>query len=230
MLLRFRRFLNRTIVPRTLLLRSLLIVASCSAASTLYAGAAQIADPLAARVEKRGLMVEIKEITTLPDTRGLRPPDQDVNPAGTARISYIRDLPDGRRFVNDSRGLLYLLDRDNRPTVYADVGAVFVDAGYAPALAVVEKFWGERMLARQQMLRDPKTTLQEWAQGHGLPTPSYNEVERTGPHHNPVFRVAVDVAQRESAEGVGRSKRAAEQAAAAAMLTREGVAMDAANG
>ena len=79
-------------------------------------------------------------------------------------------------------------------------------------------------------LRDPKTMLQEWAQGRGLPTPAYREVERTGPHHNPEFRVAVDVANKPPAEGIGRSKRAAEQAAAAAMLTREGVVMDAANG
>ena len=44
-----------------------------------------------------------------------------------------------------------------------------------------------------------------------------------GPHHNPEFRVAVDVPKLAPAEGIGRSKRAAEQAAAAAMLTREGV-------
>ena len=61
----------------------------------------------------------------LPQTRGLRPADQDVTPAGWARISYVRDLPDGRRFVNDSRGFLYLLDRDNKPSVYSNVGAVF---------------------------------------------------------------------------------------------------------
>jgi ribonuclease-3 len=84
------------------------------------------------------------------------------------------------------------------------------------------------MLKPPRSLRDPKTMLQEWAQGRGLPTPAYREVERTGPHHNPEFRVAVAVADRAPAEGVGRSKRAAEQAAAAAMLTREG--LDAANG
>ena len=60
----------------------------------------------------------------------------------------------------------------------------------------------------------------------GLPTPSYREVERTGPHHDPVFRVAVLLPEREPAEGRGRSKRAAEQAAAAALLAREGVRAD----
>jgi len=44
-----------------------------------------------------------------------------VVPAGWARINYVRELPDGRRFVNDSRGLLYVLDRNNRPSVYANV-------------------------------------------------------------------------------------------------------------
>ena len=60
----------------------------------------------------------------LPDTRGLHGMD-DVNPAGWARVSYVRDLPDGRRFANDSRGLLYLIDANNQTHVYADVGAAF---------------------------------------------------------------------------------------------------------
>jgi hypothetical protein len=50
----------------------------------------------------------------------MRPANQDVNPAGRARINYVRDLPDGRRFVNDSQGLLYVLNPDNQPTVYAN--------------------------------------------------------------------------------------------------------------
>ncbi len=103
------------------------------------------------------------------------------------------------------------------------IGAVFIDGGYAPAADLVERFWQERMLRPVRPLRDPKTVLQEWAQGRGMPAPSYREVERSGPDHDPEFRVAVVIADREPTEGVGRSKRSAEQAAAAAMLTREGV-------
>jgi len=91
---------------------------------------AQITDPLPASVEKRGLMVEIRDLVRLPETRGMRPADQDVNPAGWARVSYVRDLPDGRRFANDSRGFLYLLDGGNPPRVYADVAAAFPFAVY----------------------------------------------------------------------------------------------------
>ena len=92
---------------------------------------AQIANPLPAPVEKRGLMVEIRDVVRLPETRGLRPADQDVTPAGWARVSFVRDIADGRRFANDSRGFLYLLARDtNQPSVYANVGAVFPRAVY----------------------------------------------------------------------------------------------------
>jgi ribonuclease-3 len=106
------------------------------------------------------------------------------------------------------------------------VGAVFLDGGYTQAEAMVERLWGERLRAPVRPLRDPKTMLQEWAQARGLPTPVYKEVARTGPHHNPEFRVAVALPNRDPAEGLGRSKRAAEQAAAAAMLGREGIGSD----
>lgn len=118
-----------------------------------------------------------------------------------------------------------------RTAILADVcealvGAVFLDGGYPKAEELVEKLWGERLRAPVKPLRDPKTILQEWAQARGLPTPSYTEVERTGPHHNPLFRIEVALPDRAPAEGKGRSKRAAEQAAADAMLKREGIRTD----
>ncbi len=105
----------------------------------------------------------------------------------------------------------------------AVIGAVFLDGGYAAAQQFVETNWTERMKKPRQPLRDPKTVLQEWAQGKGLPTPVYREVERTGPHHDPQFRIAVDLPGLAPAEGVGGSKRAAEKVAASVMIEREGV-------
>jgi ribonuclease-3 len=115
-----------------------------------------------------------------------------------------------------------------RTAILADVcealiGAVFIDGGYKAASEVIGRLWEQRMRAPARPLRDSKTILQEWAQARGLPTPNYREVERKGPDHNPEFRVTVELPNRVPAEGLGRSKRAAEQAAAAAMLTREGV-------
>jgi ribonuclease-3 len=98
-----------------------------------------------------------------------------------------------------------------------------VDGGYPAADALVQKLWQVRMQGTAPPQRDPKTVLQEWAQGRGLPTPIYSEVARTGPDHAPVFRVAVQLPNFAPAEGTARSKRAAEQLAAATMLERERV-------
>jgi len=105
----------------------------------------------------------------------------------------------------------------------AVIGAIFLDGGYSAAAQFVERNWTERMRKPRRPLRDPKTVLQEWAQGKGLPTPVYREIERTGPHHDPQFRVAVDLPGLAPAEGVGGSKRAAEKVAASVMIEREGV-------
>ena len=97
----------------------LAIVAAGSAAAQITS------NPIPAPVEKRGLAVEIVELARLPDSRGIRPADQDVKPAGWARVNYVRDLPDGRRFANDSRGFLYRIDSSNQPHVYANVADTF---------------------------------------------------------------------------------------------------------
>ena len=66
--------------------------------------------------------------------------------------------------------------------------------------------------------RDPKSELQERLQALGHAAPSYELVEERGPAHERRFRVRVVGAERTLGEGEGRSKRAAEQAAAAAAL------------
>ena len=119
----------------------------------------------------------------------------------------------------------------DRTAILADVcealiGAVYVDGGYEAAAALIGRLWEQRMRSPVRPLRDAKTILQEWAQGRGLPTPAYREVERKGPDHSPEFRITVELPGRSPAEGVGRSKRAAEQAAAAAMLSQEGIKAD----
>jgi ribonuclease III len=122
-----------------------------------------------------------------------------------------------------------------RTAILADVcealiGAVFIDGGYPAASALIERLWSERMRTPARPLRDSKTVLQEWAQARGLPTPAYREIERKGPDHDPEFRVTVELPHLAPAEGLGRSKRAAEQAAAAAMLTHAGVKADRVDG
>ncbi len=112
----------------------------------------------------------------------------------------------------------------------AVIGAVFLDAGFSAARGVVEAAYRDRIRVAKTAPRDPKTALQEWAQGRGLPPPVYREVERSGPDHAPSFRIAVTVTGVEDADGHGASKRRAEQEAALAMLRREGIWKDEADG
>jgi len=108
-----------------------LIIVLLLAIWTARAIEAQItSNPIPEPIVKRGLAVEIKDLVRLPDTRGIRPADQDVSPAGWARVSFVRDLPDGRRFANDSRGLLYLIGSNNQPQIYANVAETFPNAVY----------------------------------------------------------------------------------------------------
>jgi ribonuclease-3 len=105
----------------------------------------------------------------------------------------------------------------------AIIGAAFLDAGYEAAKALVGRAFAERLAAPRRPLRDPKTALQEWAQGRGLSAPVYAVVEQIGPDHAPKFRVSAAVDGLERGLGTGSSKRAAEQDAARSLLLREGV-------
>ncbi|HEY8382460.1 MAG TPA: ribonuclease III [Microvirga sp.] len=105
----------------------------------------------------------------------------------------------------------------------AIIGAVFLDGGFEAGRALVEAAFQEHLLLPRRPLRDPKSALQEWAQGQGLPTPTYTVVEQIGPDHAPEFRVMAKVKGFENAVGIGRSKRVAEQEAARNLLLQEGV-------
>jgi ribonuclease-3 len=124
--------------------------------------------------------------------------------------------------------------RRNR-TILADVcesiiGAVFLDGGYEAARTLVARAFDERLHAPAQPAHDAKTALQEWAQGRGLPVPTNDVLERLGPDHAPVFRIAARIDAVEAAVGEGPSKRVAEQDAAQNLLLREGVWKEARHG
>jgi ribonuclease-3 len=102
----------------------------------------------------------------------------------------------------------------------AVIGALYLDGGLAAAEAFVEPLWRGRLEVDAHPPQDAKTGLQEWAQARALGLPKYREVGREGPAHEPHFTLEVEVAGQEPARGEGRSKRLAEQAAAARLLAR----------
>jgi ribonuclease-3 len=104
----------------------------------------------------------------------------------------------------------------------AVIAAVYLDAGFDVARAMILRLWGARVTAVDADARDAKTALQEWAQARGLTPPAYVELGRTGPDHAPVFTVEARLANGETARAEGRVKRQAEQAAARELLDRLG--------
>jgi ribonuclease-3 len=87
----------------------------------------------------------------------------------------------------------------------------------------VRALWAPKLEVSEEKGADAKSALQEWAQGQGLDLPQYTEVARSGPDHAPCFTTEVRIKGKKPARGEGASKRAAEQAAATALLVREGV-------
>ncbi len=113
-----------------------------------------------------------------------------------------------------------------RPSILADaleavIGAVYLDAGFPAASKLVGRLFGKMEIhpAMQALSKDPKTELQEWLQGRKLKLPVYSVVGTLGAAHRQTFDVACEIPELNHVErGIGASRRAGEQAAAAAML------------
>ena len=113
-----------------------------------------------------------------------------------------------------------------RPSILADaleavVGAVYLDGGFSAAQALVQRLYRavEINPTMEAIGKDPKTELQEWLQGRRMKLPSYRVVSTLGVAHKRTFDVECEIPELNLAErGIGGSRRAGEQAAAAAML------------
>ena len=111
-------------------------------------------------------------------------------------------------------------DSDNvlGDAVEALIGAVFLDAGFEPAEAVVQRLWASRVGELERAPKHPKSRLQEWAAANDRRPPAYELVGRSGPHHAPSFVVEVSIKGIGDARGEGTTKQEAETAAAEALL------------
>ncbi len=113
-----------------------------------------------------------------------------------------------------------------RPSILADaleavIGAVYLDDGFAPAQTLVRRLFQEVEITPQMQAaaKDPKTELQEWLQGRRMKLPVYRVAGTLGAAHKQTFEVECEIPDLGQTErGIGASRRAAEQAAAAAIL------------
>ncbi len=115
---------------------------------------------------------------------------------------------------------------NKRPSILADVleaiiGAVYLDAGFAAAQGLVHRLFKAVAInpEMEAIGKDPKTELQEWLQGRKMNLPLYRVVGTQGAAHKQTFDVECEIIELNFSErGIGGSRRAGEQAAAAAML------------
>ncbi len=113
-----------------------------------------------------------------------------------------------------------------RPSILADaleavIGAVYLDAGYTAAQALVQRLFQAVEINPQMdaIGKDAKTELQEWLQGRKMKLPLYRVVGTTGMAHKQTFDVECEIVELNLTErGIGNSRRAGEQSAATAML------------
>lgn len=102
--------------------------------------------------------------------------------------------------------------------VEALLGALYLDGGIEPCHAFVRRFWANLFHNSKEPPRDAKSTLQEWLQKRGKPTPIYTPTGMTGPAHNPIFECEVQLDGFPVFKGTGRNRRMAEQEAAKAAM------------
>ncbi|HRH19495.1 MAG TPA: ribonuclease III [Brevundimonas sp.] len=175
-----------------------------------------------------GLLTAERLLALYPDEReGVLSPRLAalVNGQACARVARRIDLGPALRL---SPGETKSGGRD-KATILGDaiealMAAVYIDGDLDTARAFFMDAWSEEFAAiGQSGALDPKTELQQWAQGRGLPLPGYQVLRRTGPDHAPEFVVEVTVQGFDPEQGRGRSRQAAEKSAALEMLLkREG--------
>lgn len=132
-------------------------------------------------------------------------------------LGDVLKISEGERAGGGARNENILAD-----VMEALIGATYLDGGISPCRSVIAAIWKNVLHTMHTPPRDPKTALQEWAQGRGLKLPHYEVTGRSGPDHAPQFTVTVSVDGHPALSAEGPSRRAAEKAAAVLLLGRIG--------
>lgn len=98
------------------------------------------------------------------------------------------------------------------------IGAVWLEGGADVARALIQRLWSDATSAAARAVKHPKSAVQEWAAARNHPAPLYRLLDRSGPEHQPVFRIALTVGAFLPVEAEGHSKQDAETQAARLFL------------
>jgi ribonuclease-3 len=137
-----------------------------------------------------------------------------------AGIARAHELSADILVAHGEQGATARLDNVMADCLEALIGAVYLDQGYDVCARAVGVLWAGVLGDMTAPPRDPKTILQEWVQGRGLPLPVYAEIARSGPDHAPEFTIEVRVKGAAPVSATGLSRRLAEKAAAMKMMEK----------
>ena len=104
--------------------------------------------------------------------------------------------------------------------IEALIGAIFLDSGFEISKQLVLKVWRKQIDIVRDIEAHAKTALQEFLQSKGQEPPTYKQISRTGPDHDPDFCVEVVLGSGLNAIGSGSTKRMAETKAAEQILEK----------
>ncbi|RJP74952.1 MAG: ribonuclease III [Candidatus Zixiibacteriota bacterium] len=145
--------------------------------------------------------------------------------SGTALMAQARKMQLGKYLLlSDNEAANGGRDRDSilEDTFEALVGAIYLDGGLDPAQVFIQNFLladAEKIL-EQGSLKNYKSMLLEYAQSRGKEPPVYSVLSESGPDHDKLYLVEVRLNEHVQGTGTGRSKKQAEQRAAAEAMKR----------
>lgn len=146
-----------------------------------------------------------------------------VNEAGLCKVALKLQLGQFMRLgKGEERTMGHEKPRLLSSTFEALVGAIYLDGGYDPAREFILKFLQEEMnqvVDVNTLLGDYKTQLQEHTQKQFKKIPNYQLVGELGPDHDKTFKVKVSLDDQILGEGEGKTKKMAEQSAAASAIS-----------
>jgi len=124
-------------------------------------------------------------------------------------------LSDAEAFAGGAKNQNILAD-----AFEALLGALYIDGGFKKCRALIERLWDKKFHEMKTPPQHPKTAVQEWAQGEGLPLPVYKILTQHGPDHAPMFDIELTIQGHKPVTAQGHSRQEAEKLAAVEFMNR----------
>ena len=142
-----------------------------------------------------------------------------VNKKACAKIGLNLNLKKFMTLGDSYKGLKRSDDKILSDCLEALIGAIFLDSGLNISEKFILKYWNEYIIKSELTLIDPKTKLQEYSLKNFKKLPLYKMQKKSGPQHNPIFKVEVRIQDSKIFTASGSSKKNAEQNAAKKLIS-----------